>query len=217
MQAACSRNCQLNVTTLIMPMFPKTTPQQYLTGVSVLNFPYGLNTNDRREDQISLPLEEPLNELLLASSNFDLGIFNCAEILDAHGIPHEESSVWVATHARVIADMLLFSASRNLTFDPIMLNEWTNWESQLELMQILDLELTLVPLEQKQRILEWVNQKLDEYRASVQALIASSHADDEMRVRSGQLHPDSLFFIPREKVKQMTVVWNNDPSLFDKL
>lgn len=73
----------------------------------------------------------------------------------------------------------------------------------------------LSPVE-NQHILD-LSQKEDEFTASVQGLIAKGHAEDEQRVRSGELHPDSMFFIPREQVKKMTIVWNNDPILFDKL
>jgi hypothetical protein len=200
-----------------MPIFPKTTPKRYLSGLAALNLPHGLKTDERRETMISLHPENPLNELTLASSNFELGIFDCTDILDAHGIPHEESSVWVATHARSIADILLFSVTRKLNFDSISINDWTTLWTRLELKQILDLELPLVPPEHKELILNWTERKEDEYRASVEELIARGHAEDERRIRSGELHPDSMFFISRERAKEMKVIWNNDPSLFDKL
>ena len=135
-----------------MPIFPKTTPKRYLSGLATLNLPHGIKPDERRETKISLDPKDPLNELTLASSNFELGIFDCAEILDAHGTAHEESSVWVATHARAIADMLLYLVSRNLSFDSILINEWTTCFTRLELKQILDLELPLVPPEHKQQV-----------------------------------------------------------------
>jgi hypothetical protein len=200
-----------------MSIFPKTTPKRYLSGLAALNFPHGLNNDERREAKISLDPEDPLNELTIATSNFELGIFDCTDIFDAHGIPHEESSVWVATHARAIADMLLFSVSRDLPFDSILINEWTTSFARLELKQILDLELPLVPPEHKQRIQDWLEEREEEFRTSVLALIANGHAEDERRIRSGELHADSMFFISREKVKECKVVWNLDPSLYDKL
>ena len=135
-----------------MTTFPKTTPKRYLSGLAALNLPHGINSDERREIKISLHPEDPLNELTLASSNFELGIFDSVDILDAHGIAHEESSVFVATHARAIADMLLYLVSRNLSFDSILINEWTTCFTRLELKQILDLELPLVPPEHKQQV-----------------------------------------------------------------
>lgn len=201
-----------------MTTFPKTTPKKYISGISAINLPHGIKPDERRETKISLDPKDPLNELTLSTSNFELGIFNCADILDAHGIPHEEGSVWVATHARAIADMLLFSVSRDLPFDSILINEWTTCFTRLELKQILDLELALVPLEHKERILNWIEEREDEFRSSVLALIAKGHAEDERRIRSGELHPDSTFFLSRQRVtNECKVVWNLDPSLYDKL
>ncbi len=196
----------------------KTTPKHYLSGISALNLHHSIKPDERRETKISLDPKDPLNELTLATSNFELGIFDCTDILDAHGIAHEESSVWVATPARAIADMLLFSVSRDLPFDSILINDWTTSFTRLELKQILDLELALIPLEHKERILNWLEKREEEFRTSVLALIANGHAEDERRIRSGELHPDSMFFISRERVKnECKVVWNLDPSLYDKL
>ena len=200
-----------------MTTFPKTTPKRYLSGLAALNLPHGINSDERRDTKISLHPEDPLNELTMATSNFELGIFDCADILDAHGIAHEETPVWVATPERAIADMLLFLVSRDLPFDSILINEWTTCFTRLELKQILDLELALVPIEHNEQILKWLEKREDEFRSSVLALIANGHAEDQRRVRNGELHPDSMFFISRERAKEMTVIWNNDPSLFDKL
>lgn len=201
-----------------MPTLPKTTPKRYLSGLAALNRPHGIKPDERRETKISLHPEDPLNELILTTSNFELGIFDSVDILDAHEIAHEESSVWVATHARAIADMLLFSVSRDLPFDSILINEWTTCFTRLELKQILDLELALVPLEHKERILNWLEEREDEFRSSVLALIAKGHAEDERRIHSGELHPESMFFLSRERVKnECKFVWNLDPSLYDNL
>lgn len=200
-----------------MPTLPKTTPKRYLSGLAALNIHHGIKPDERREPKISLNPEDPLNELTMATSNFELGIFDCADILDAHGIAHEESSVWVATNARAIADMLLFSVSRDLPFDSILINDWTDCFIRLDLKKILDLELESVPLEHKERILNWLEESEDEFRSSVLALIAKGHAEDERRIRSGELHPDSNFFLSRERVtNECKVVWNLDPSLYDK-
>lgn len=45
-------------------------------------------------------------------------------------------------------------------------------------------------------------------------LIAQGHAKDEERIRSGELHPDSMFFISRERAQSMKIVWNN--SVFEE-
>ena len=171
-----------------MMTFPKTTPNRYLSGLAALNLPHGINSDERREIKISLHPEDPLNELTLASSNFELGIFDSVDILDAHGIAHEESSVFVATHARAIADMLLFLDARNLSFDSILINDWSTCFIRLDLKQILDLELELVPLENKERILDWLEQRAEEFRSSVLSLIAKGHAEDQRRVQNGELH-----------------------------
>lgn len=121
------------------------------------------------------------------------------------------------SNARAIADSLLFSVEHNLSFDEISNDKWTTYETRLDLLKILENYLALMQPEHKQRILEWIERKEDEYRASVEELIANGHAEDQRRVRNGELHPDSMFFISRERAKEMTVIWNNDPSLFDKL
>jgi len=142
-----------------------TTPRRYISGITALNIPSAKGTGDWHQTETFLRPASRNPRLYLAgdgcewdTSSFfgDRGIFECSTVLKLYGIPCPVVSVYAATHARAIADMVIVTILDGGTPDHIHLDDFMPRDSDKEeVFGVLDLAVDKLGSDEKQKVLEW--------------------------------------------------------------
>lgn len=115
-------------------IWPLTSRQHYITGISALNIPDPAGTGDWHfgETFEGTTDREP-RRLVVAGVDVgdshavfaDQGVFDARARLEARGLTPPPGPVWAADHYRAIADMLLHAVAQQWDFEKLLnLDDW---------------------------------------------------------------------------------------------
>jgi hypothetical protein len=111
------------------------SPLVYIGGKAALNLPSATGTGDWHMEQtffLPNPKQQRSRSFIsgegCATDTTSIlrgeGIYDCTEILDKLGIPHESTAAYAADHARATADLVLDAVLRGLSPDSVVLDDW---------------------------------------------------------------------------------------------
>lgn len=146
-------------------MISETSPQRYLSGMAALNIPSSKGTGDWHLIETFFRPHQQRSRLFIAGAGCeadttpllaDQGVFECSAILNEWGIPHPPGTVYAATHARAIADMVLVCVLDGSHADYVELDDWMpRNEDKQAVFDLLDMAMQYLTLEQKSRVTVW--------------------------------------------------------------
>jgi hypothetical protein len=147
-------------------IIPPTSPTRYLSGMAALNIPSDSGTGDWHMIETFFKPTKVMARLFVAGVGcaddttpllYDLGVFECSDVLDRHNIPHTSGPVFAASHARAIADMVLVVTLEDGNPAFIDLDDWMpEREDKNKVFELLDIATSKMGPHEKERVSRWI-------------------------------------------------------------
>lgn len=153
-----------------MDIISSTAPDRYLSGMAALNIPSDEGTGDWHMIETFFSPRQRFSRLFITGAGChddttsylaDMGVYDCSAILNAYGIPHPGGSVYAATHARAIADMVLVTILDGRSPSFIPLDDWMPSDIDKQaVFDLLEVAAGRMDEEDKKRVLVWIEANL---------------------------------------------------------
>lgn len=147
-----------------------TAPNRYLSGMAALNIPSAKGTGDWHMIETFFSPHQQSSRLFITGSGCqddttpflaDMGVYDCSAILNSYGIPHPDGSVYAATHARAIADMVLVTILDGRFPNFIPLDDWMPRDIDKQaVFNLLETAAGRIDEAGRKRILTWIEANL---------------------------------------------------------
>lgn len=144
---------------------PATSKLHYLGGMAALNLPSPTGTGDWHMEQTFFRSRANRSRSFISGIGCktdtttilgDAGVYDCTEVLDELGIPHESVVAYAANHARATADLVLAAVLRGESPDFVVLDDWMPRDSdKQQVFNLLSKAVGHLSAEQQDKVLEW--------------------------------------------------------------
>lgn len=149
---------------------PTTSPMRYLGGMAALNLPSPTGTGDWHMEQTFFRPREKRSRSFISGVGCptdttpmlgDAGVFECTSLLNDLKIPHAAGSVYAASHARAIVDLVLAAVLRGESPDFVRLDDWMPRDAdKQEVFDLLSIAFKQLCSEHQQKVLAWQNKNV---------------------------------------------------------
>ena len=152
----------MNATPIVLP---ETSLDRYIGGMAALNLPTGEWTGHWHREQTFFQPRRKLSRSFISGAGCSTdttallgheGIVDCTQLVDALRIAHQGSRVFVATHARAVADLVLGALQRGESPDFVDLDDYMpRPEHKRAVFKFLDLAAPKLDDDIRQQLLAW--------------------------------------------------------------